>query len=112
MIRGCIAYGPSYAQSDMITISMLYPMLLCLIWTVTFIAVAISGLSSGLLPLLAFVSLLAAMLGVSALLCAWVERGHLPLLVIFTWLHLCRAAFRGCRAPRFMARKRFNRLRS
>jgi len=96
MLRGCVAKGPAHAQSDLITITMLYPMLLCLIWTVTFIVVAISGLSSGTLPLLAFTSLLVAMLGVAALLCAWVER-LLPLLVIFTWLHLCRAAFRVSR---------------
>eukprot|EP00931_Biecheleriopsis_adriatica_P041862 TRINITY_DN23872_c1_g1_i1.p1 TRINITY_DN23872_c1_g1~~TRINITY_DN23872_c1_g1_i1.p1 ORF type:complete len:962 (-),score=132.56 TRINITY_DN23872_c1_g1_i1:94-2613(-) len=93
-IRGCVAYGPAHAQSDLISISMFYPLLLCLIWTVTFLAVALSGIFTGFWrPLLAFFAGSGPLLGLAVLLCSWVERAHLPLVVIPTWLHLCRRSF-------------------
>ncbi|CAE7941617.1 unnamed protein product [Symbiodinium sp. KB8] len=42
-LRGCVAHGFAAAQTDLITISFLYPLLLCFIWTVP----CLRGLGSG-----------------------------------------------------------------
>jgi len=94
-VRGCIALGPAHAQNDLIAITVLYPMLLCLIWTVTFIAVVLSRYSQDLRRThLGAAAGLIMLLGVSYMLCAFVDRGDQPLLVTFVWLHLNRQALR------------------
>mmetsp|Transcript_96664 Transcript_96664/g.277595 ORF Transcript_96664/g.277595 Transcript_96664/m.277595 type:complete len:610 (+) Transcript_96664:1-1830(+) len=98
-MRGCVALGPAHAQNDLIAITLLYPMLLCLIWTVVFIAVVILrySVSHGNTlrrTMLALVAGAAFLVLLAWLLCNAVGRGQQPLLVTFVWLHLCRQVFR------------------
>eukprot|EP00439_Symbiodinium_sp_Y106_P085750 s523_g29.t1 len=97
-LRGCVAHGFAAAQTDLITISFLYPLLLCFIWTATFVAVALSGAFSRFFwTLMGSLLSLPVVFLLSRLLCNWVDRGSHPLLIALTWLHLCRAAFRMAR---------------
>lgn len=94
-LRGCVALGPAHAQSDLIAITVLYPMLLCFIWTVTFVVVALSRFEWGSrLTLLLYLTGASSAVGLSWLVCAQVGRGNLPLLGLCVCLHLCRQAFR------------------
>ncbi|CAK9097107.1 unnamed protein product [Durusdinium trenchii] len=96
-LRGCVAHGFAAAQTDLITISFMYPMFLCFVWTATFIAVSLSGLFRGLVPLLGALVAVPGILLLSRLLCGWVDRDQHVLLTTLTWLHLLRAGFRVSR---------------
>eukprot|EP00913_Durusdinium_trenchii_P019370 g18210.t1 len=96
-LRGCVAHGFAAAQTDLITISFMYPMFLCFVWTATFIAVSLSGLFCGLVPLLGALVAVPGILLLSRLLCGWVDRDQHVLLTTLTWLHLLRAGFRVSR---------------
>lgn len=98
-LRGCVSLGPAHAQNDLIAITILYPLLLCLIWTVTFTAVVVARYATqngkALLWTGSCFLLLVISLAFGAWhLCAWVGRGGHPTLVVFVWLHLCRQCFR------------------
>ncbi|CAJ1458718.1 unnamed protein product, partial [Effrenium voratum] len=89
-IRGCVAHGFAAAQTDLITISFLYPMLLCFVWTATFVGVSMFGLVNSSLGMVGFLTAPPiACLAFACLLCAWVDRDH-ALLISLTWLHLLR----------------------
>jgi len=100
-IRGCVHLGPAHAQNDLIAITLLYPMLLCLIWTVVFIAVVITRLSQDKSVWGVWLLIVGGGFGmflVSWGLCGIVGKGGQPLLVTFVCLHLCRQVFRiACR---------------
>jgi len=101
-VRGCIALGPGHAQNDLVVISILYPNLVCIIWAVTFTAVALTryamnrGRALGRTVLL-FAVLPAALLAAAAGLCWAVGRGGRGLLLLCVWLHFCAQAFRVVR---------------
>lgn len=96
-LRGCVAHGFASAQTDLITISFVYPMLLCFVWTATFIAVSLSGIFQGVLPWLGAAIALPGIFLLSKLLCSWVGRDQHVLLTFLVWLHLLRAGFRMAR---------------
>ena len=96
-LRGCVAHGFASAQTDLITISFVYPMLLCFVWTATFIAVSLSGIFRGPLPWLGAAVALPGIFFLSQLLCSWVGRDQHVLLTTLVWLHLLRAGFRMAR---------------
>lgn len=79
---------------DLITISFIYPMYLCFVWTAAFIAVTLSGLFQAPLWLLGTALALPTIFLLSQLLCGWVDLDQHVLLTTVTWLHLLRAAFR------------------
>jgi len=99
-LRGCVALGPAYAQNDLIVISLLYPTLLCVVWTMTFIVVSLSHFGANATPFWTWMGVLlgaGVLLGMSFIFCRWVDLHTLPGLVACVWLHFCRQAFRVVR---------------
>jgi len=94
-IRGCISLGWGHAQNDLIAITILYPMLLCFVWTSTFVSVALSRLGASLLTTVScFLASMIAFFGLSWVLCDFVALCDRPLLITCVWLHLGRSGFR------------------
>ena len=71
---------------DLITISFIYPMYLCFVWTAAFIAVTLSGLFQAPLWLLGTALALPTIFLLSQLLCGWVDLDQHVLLTTVTWL--------------------------
>jgi len=91
VLRGCVAHGLEHMMNDLVTITLIYPMLFCLIWTVTFVMIRVSLYKlGGRHQKLLFALGSTVLILVSWLLCELVDRGAYPLLAMFVWMHLCR----------------------
>lgn len=103
-VRGCAKLGFAHAQSDWIFSTILYPWLLALTWTITFVLVAItrSGVSVPLaLAGIAFGTLASNVAAFA--ICSFAGRGEHPLLVCIVGVYMGRQLFhlvRGLRRSR------------
>jgi len=96
VVRSGVAEGVAHAQNDLVSFTVLYPMLFNLMWTVTFVFVRLSAHArSRLHGLLIFVGTTGLVL-LARSLCAYAsaESAQLPVLVFFVWLSIAGEGLR------------------
>lgn len=91
-VRTCVTRGLAHAQNDLVTFSLVYPIVFGLLWMTTFVVIRISSYAANRMQV-GVIFAGAAFLGVVASYLVeavkYEVEGPLPLLVFFVWFSMC-----------------------
>lgn len=110
--RGALFLGVANEQNEVILISMLFPALITIVWSLTYIVVAFMSQGLTFSTVVKGSVLMGVCLVAAWAVCAYADRGQHPLLILSVWMNLCRQAFLKYRnkrlkqAPRFALERR------
>lgn len=91
-VRSCTARGIAHAQNDIVTFTVVYPWLFCMMWTFTFVVVRISTYTTSRLQVI-IITIGIVFLGIASWYLAHAVQeegtGDMPVLVFFVWFSIC-----------------------
>jgi len=97
-LRNLLGRGFASAQNDLCYISMIYPLLFTVTWLTTYLAVLFVSFDCDSSTIKKAFFGWVSLGSVAICICSYVGLAGYPVLVIFTWSHLCRQGFRLVRA--------------